>query len=68
MRVRIDLQKCSGDKTCNLVCSEVFKLDDWGYAYVTDEEVSESFHEKVHEAQAKCPERAILINNKLLAD
>jgi ferredoxin len=62
MRVVIDGAKCSGYGTCNGVSSAIFKLDDWGYAYVDADEATLDAHaDDVRRAARECPTDAIIV-------
>jgi ferredoxin len=62
MRIVIDPTKCDGYGTCNELCPEIFKLDEWGYAYVEAEEPAIAEHaEDVGVAQRGCPSSAIRV-------
>lgn len=59
MKVRVDPAKCQAHGECNSICPEVFKLDEWGYAYTDEEEVPPELEESAREAVEACPEAAI---------
>lgn len=60
MRVRIDPAKCQAHGECNAICPEVFKLDDWGYAYAEDDgHVPAGLEQSAANAVKACPENAI---------
>ena len=60
MKVRVDSTKCQAYGTCAIHLPEVFKLDEWGYAYVDDDgAVPGGAEESARKAIADCPERAI---------
>lgn len=61
MRVRIDQTKCTGYGNCAKLCPEIFKLDEWGFAFVEgDGLVPEGLVEAAREAVSNCPVEAIL--------
>lgn len=63
MITRVNPQLCQGHKVCNVACPEVFKLDEFGYAYVEAgmESPPEHLWEQVRDAAKQCPEDAIVI-------
>ena len=62
MKVKVDQEKCQGHNRCFVVASELFELDDYGYAHeVGDGTVPPGLEEKARLAVANCPERAISI-------
>ncbi len=65
MRVTVDAKRCQGHGMCNMVCPEVFKYDDDGFAHVNPklDVVSGELVEKVKLAEIQCPERAVAITD-----
>jgi ferredoxin len=60
MRARIDSTKCEGYGMCNEHLPEIFKIDEWGYAYVEgDGEVAADREADALKAIADCPTKAI---------
>ncbi len=59
MRVTIDLNKCCGHARCYATDSELFQIDDSGYALRSEFEVPAEAEEKARLAVVACPERAI---------
>ena len=62
MKVSIDLDKCCGHARCNAVDSELFQLDESGYALHADIDIPPGAEAKAHQAVAECPERAISLH------
>jgi ferredoxin len=62
MKVAVDPGKCQGHARCWEICPEVFDLDGDGYSVIADPEVPAGLEEKVREAEANCPERAITVS------
>lgn len=60
MKVHVNPILCTGYGLCAGECPEIFKLDDWGYAYVVDEEVEPHLSRQAARAAAVCPEHAIV--------
>ena len=62
MRIRVDSEKCQGHNRCFIVASELFELDDYGYAHeLNDGAVPPELEEKARLAVKNCPELAIRI-------
>ncbi len=64
--VRVDETRCQGHARCLAFAPDVFDFDDEGYAFVPEH--SSRFVElpdKVRQAVANCPERAILVTEDL---
>ena len=61
MRVHVDSELCQGHARCNVICPEVFDLDEEGHALVANETVPAGLEAKAEEAAANCPERAITV-------
>lgn len=63
MKVRVDMDKCTGHQMCAIAAPEAFGSDDIGNALVLLEDgvVPPELEEKVLRAQANCPEEAIIV-------
>jgi ferredoxin len=61
MKVRINPDKCTGHGQCAANASEVFELDDLGYAIPFDTVVDPQSEEQARLGAAACPERAVEI-------
>ena len=60
MKVHVDPTKCEGYGTCVTHLPEVFKLDEWGYAYVeADGAVRPDDDDRARRAIFDCPVHAI---------
>jgi ferredoxin len=59
MKLRIDLEACTGHGRCYSLSPELFDTDDYGHAILLQEDVPEELAEKARLAVANCPERAI---------
>jgi ferredoxin len=57
--VSVDENLCQGHARCNLICPEVFDLDEAGFSVVIAPHVPPEYEAKVKEAVLNCPERAI---------
>ncbi len=61
MKIKVESEKCQGHNRCFVVASELFELDDYGYAHeVKDGVVPKELEEKARLAIANCPEQAII--------
>lgn len=61
MHVDVDDELCQGHARCWAICPEVFDLDDEGHSVVLRSDVPAALEDKVLEAEANCPERAIRV-------
>lgn len=62
MKVRIDYERCMGDRNCSMVCPEVFQYDeDQLLSRVIVEVVPPHLEAKVRQAAEECVPGAILI-------
>jgi ferredoxin len=59
MKVWVDDQRCRGHGMCLTLCSDVFTLNDDGYAEAIESDVPETMEAAVQEAIECCPEQAI---------
>jgi len=62
VKVSIDLDKCCGHARCYAIDSELFQLDDSGYALHADIDVPPGAQDKARQAVTECPERAISLH------
>ncbi|MET9491231.1 ferredoxin [Nocardia sp. NPDC006630] len=61
MRITIDTAKCSGHARCWATASEVFDLDDNGYALPLDADVPKALENAARAGAQACPEGAITV-------
>ena len=61
MKALIDMTKCSGNARCYQIDSELFQIDDIGYALRSEFDIPAGSEETAHEGVASCPERAITL-------
>ena len=59
MKVFVDEKLCQGHARCNLICPEVFDLDEAGFASVITEVIPPEQEAAVKDAVLNCPEHAI---------
>ncbi len=59
MDVFVDSSVCQGHARCNLICPDVFDLDESGFSVVISQHVPPQFEAAVEDAVANCPECAI---------
>jgi ferredoxin len=57
--VSVDANLCQGHARCNLLCPEVFDLDESGFSVVIAAHVPPEHEAAVKDAILNCPERAI---------
>jgi ferredoxin len=67
VKVSIDLDKCCGHARCYAIDSELFQLDDSGYALRADIAIppgaeDPAAEDKARQAVGECPERAISLH------
>lgn len=63
LRVRVDPIRCTGFGFCAEFCPELFDLDEWGYAWLRQDETSSAAEGLVRETARLCPRKAILVEN-----
>jgi ferredoxin len=61
MRVHVEEERCESHSLCEVICPEVFRLDDYGVAHVLIEYPGEELRAAVEESVRACPEAAIII-------
>jgi ferredoxin len=62
VKIHVEEEKCQGHNRCFVVASELFELDDFGYAHeVNDGVIPPELQEKARLAVANCPENAIVV-------
>ncbi|HLN04857.1 MAG TPA: ferredoxin [Acidimicrobiales bacterium] len=59
MKVSVDPERCQGHNRCHVLVSEVFDVDELGFAVVVTEHVPDHLVSRALEAVRNCPERAI---------
>jgi ferredoxin len=59
MKVHVDEERCRGHGMCTTLCSDVFIINDDGYAEVVVDEVPAEHEAAAREAIECCPEQAI---------
>ena len=59
MKIFVDEKLCQGHARCNLLCPEVFDLDEAGFASVIAEVILPEYEAAVEDAVLNCPEHAI---------
>ncbi len=62
MKIRVDPEKCQGHNRCMTLASELFEVDELGYATaLNDGVVPAELEEKAKKAVDNCPEIAIIV-------
>ncbi|MGB3734498.1 MAG: ferredoxin [Ilumatobacter sp.] len=62
MQIHLDAEKCQGHNRCYALAPELFDVDDYGQAVLTEEgEVPDELKDKARLAAANCPEYAITL-------
>lgn len=61
MKIRIDLDACTGHGRCYSLAPELFDADDYGHSVLLQEDVPDDLVDKARLAEANCPERAITL-------
>ena len=59
MKLRLDLEACTGHGRCYELAPELFGEDERGRAVLKCEEAPPASEERARAAEANCPERAI---------
>jgi ferredoxin len=59
VKIFVDEKLCQGHARCNLICPEVFDLDEAGFASVIAEIILPEQEAAVEDAVLNCPEHAI---------
>jgi ferredoxin len=61
MRVRVDVERCSGHARCRAMAPDVYELDELGYNVTPVKEVPVGHEDAARKGALACPEQAILI-------
>ena len=59
MKIKVDLDKCIGSGSCEMLAPDVFEVSDEGLCQVLATEAGPELEDKVHKAVESCPTRAI---------
>lgn len=59
MRVRVDHDLCEANAVCEVVCPEVFEVNEDDVLVILQPEPPAELHDKVHEAVNRCPKVAL---------
>lgn len=62
LRVRVDPIRCTAFGFCAEFCPELFDLDEWGYAWLRQDETTSAAENLVRETARLCPRKAILVD------
>jgi len=61
MKPSVDPELCIGCGSCEMICPEVFRVEDDGIAHVIAESPGPDFYDCTREAEDACPVSAISI-------
>jgi ferredoxin len=61
VKLRLDLDACTGHGRCYELAPELFGEDERGHSVLERDEVPSDLEERARAAEANCPERAISI-------
>jgi ferredoxin len=64
MRITVDTANCDGAGGCQLVCPQVFVIDDDDLVMVLDEHPEPSLHDRVRTAAKICPHDVITVHER----
>ncbi len=59
MRVHVDHDLCEANAVCEVICPEVFEVDENDVLVILQPEPPAELHDKVHEAVDRCPKVAL---------
>lgn len=62
MKITIDQNKCQGHGRCYAIAPDLFDLDEFGHAFISQKEFAEESREVAILAAQNCPENAILVD------
>lgn len=62
MRVEVDPLSCEANAVCVGISDEVFELDDEDVLHILKPDVPPALEEKVRQAVASCPKRALTLH------
>jgi ferredoxin len=61
MRVRVNVDACTGHGRCYSLAPDVFAADDAGHCLLLVEEVPPGLEDQARNGERNCPERAIAV-------
>ena len=61
MKIKVDLDKCIGSGSCEMLAPDVFEVSDAGLCQVLVTEAGSEPENRVQEAVESCPTRAISV-------
>ena len=64
VRISIDTSECDGAGGCQLVCPQIFVIDDDDLVMVLDEHPDPSLHDRVRTAAKICPRGVITVHER----
>ncbi len=63
MKVKAIPPLCMSHRLCEKIAPEVFKVDQFGFAWIINEEPGPALHQKVRKAVYSCPAKALLVDD-----
>lgn len=61
MKIKVDIDKCIGSGSCEMLAPGVFEVSDEGLCQVLVTDAGSELEDKVHRAVDSCPTRAISV-------
>ena len=61
MKIKVDLDKCIGSGSCEMLAPDVFEVSDAGLCQVLVTDAGSDPDDRVHKAVESCPTRAISV-------
>lgn len=62
MRIKVDYDECEANAVCVGIAPEVFEVDDDDNLWVLQEQPPPELHDRVRNAVASCPKRALSLD------
>ena len=63
MKITIDVEKCIGSGSCEMIAPGIFEVGDDGLVHLLDDRPSAEHHSAVRTAAASCPTQVILVDD-----
>ena len=62
MQISLEVDKCIGSGSCEMLAPTVFEVGDDGYAKILDDSPGSELEKEVKAAEASCPTSAITVS------